>query len=109
MSCGTLISFCEKKLGRTPKNNPHFLDFSKKRGLKKHVFSQLAEISDIDFKKKHKIVDFYGPRPRNVFGKLSIKKIRHTKNFGQDDRHRQFTAYMFEKTFFRFLFFRFLQ
>ena len=72
----TIISFCENNLGRTPKNNPHFLDFSKKSATQKTRFF---------------------PADRN-FGHQFLKKGPKTSIFGVPDRENFFWQTFDKKT-----------
>ena len=96
----------KKKLGRTPKINPHFLDFSKKSATRKTRFFRVGRNFGHRFlKKSPKSSIFWVPDLENFFDKLSIKKLGQTKNFGRDPPHRRFRAY-FRKTIFEiFIFF----
>ena len=95
----------KKFWGAPPKITPISSTFQKNRQLKKHVFSPLTEISDIGFWKKAQKRRFLGsPTSKIVFDKLSIKKLRYTKNFGRDPPHRHFMAY-FRKSVFEILIF----
>ena len=96
----------KKKIGRTPQNKPPFPRFFEKIGNTKNTFfPSWQKFRTSIFEKRPKIVDFWGPRPRKFFfDKLSLKKLRHTKNFGRDPPHRHFRAF-FRKSRFAILFF----
>ena len=59
----------KKVLGRTPQNNPHFLDFSKKSATQKTRFFPIGRNfgHHAIFEKSPKFVDFWGPRPQKFF------------------------------------------
>ena len=69
----------------------------------------MAGISNIHFWKKAQNRRFLGsPTSKIFFDKLSIKKLRHTKNFGRDPPHRHFRAYC-RKSVFQILFLKMKQ
>ena len=60
--------FWKKKLGRTPQNKPPFPRFFEKIGNTKNTFfPSWQKFRTSIFEKRPKIVDFWGPRPRNFF------------------------------------------
>ena len=71
---------------RENKFRAHFLDFSKKTKSQKHVFSQLAEILEIDSKK--------------CLHKLSVEILQQNKNIGRVHLHRHFRDFFKKAIFF---------
>ena len=68
----------KKFQGAPPKITPHFLDFSKKSRSQKTRFCPLGRNFDHRFRKRPKIVDFWGPRPRKFFSTNFRCKNPHT-------------------------------
>ena len=95
--------FLWKKIwGAPPKITPHFLDFSKRtRSQKTRFFPVGRNFEDRFLKKGPKSSIFGVPELENFFDKLSIKKLRHTKNFVRGLRI-DILNHIFKKVIFRF-------
>ena len=86
--------------GAPPKITPHFLDFSKKtRPQKTRFFQDGRNFGHRFLKKGPKSSIFGASTAKIIFDKLSIKKLRHLKNFGRDPPHRHFMAYFRKSVF----------
>ena len=96
--------FWKKFQGAPPKITPHFLDFSKKSATQKTRFFPPDRNFGHRFLKKGSKSSIFGVADlENVFGKLSIKKLRHAKNFDRDPPHPHFRAFFRKNVFQIFL------
>ena len=96
----------KKFWGAPPKINLHFLDFSKKSATQKTRFFPVGRNFGYRFSKKAPKTSIFGvPDPENFFHKISIKKLRLTKNFDRGPPHRDFMPFL-RKTIFEILIFQ---
>ena len=99
--------FLRKNFWGAPlKITPHFLGFSKKSATQKTPFFRVGRNFGHRFLKKGPKSSIFGvPDHKIFFDKLSIKKLRHTKNFFRDPPHRHFMTYFRKSVFQIFIFF----